>query len=610
MHHLVPSPSIRRRLPLLISALLIAVVVAFSWASYRVVERALTIAATAQMRGASARLAALLDESARRMRTDTRRIAADTAVQRYFERPGPVTQGAARRALERLQAGNAQLADVELRDARGTLLVATTERSTAAGAEVRSAPAAIDSVLRAGGVGPLVATADTVRFDVAAPVIRNDRDTLGYVVHHRRLSSGGQGTQVISQLIGAQATLLVGNANGDIWTDLVRVVPGPSLKRGEEGAITWVDRNGTTQLGAVAAIPRTPWIVWVALPRSAVLATARQLLGALALIALVIVAAGALGAWMLSRQITNPLTAVASAAEGIAAGDYSRRVPTSRADELGRLATSFNSMAQQVEEGHTALEARVAERTRDLEHALQEVGQMQGELVRREKLAILGQLAGGVGHELRNPLGVMTNAVYYLDAVLADTTPDVKEYLGIIRTQVTLSEKIIGDLLDFARVKPPRREAVGADRLIADQLARVGPMEGITIERDFPPGLPPVDVDPVQVGQVLLNLITNAVQAMGSEGGTLSLRAALEGSDQVRLDVGDTGDGITPENAAHIFEPLFTTKARGIGLGLAVSRTLMQSNGGDISFTSTPGVGTTFSIRLPVVTEAACASAS
>jgi signal transduction histidine kinase len=609
VHHDSSSPSIRRRLPLLISALLLAVVGAFSWAAYRIVERALTIAATEQVRGASTRLAALLDESARRMRTEARRVGADSGLQRYLERPGPATQGDARRALERLRVNNAQFVDAELRDARGALLVGTAARPTATGAGVRIAPATLDSAIRAGGVGPLLTTRDTVRYELTAPVIRSDGDTLGYIIQHRKLASGGQGAQVISQLIGAQATLLVGNASGDLWTDLSRAVPGPPMDRAQQGAISWVDPNGTPQLGAVAAIPRTPWIVWVALPRSAILATARQLLGALALIALVIVAAGALGAWMLSRQITNPLTAVASAAEGIAAGDYSRRVPTSRADELGRLANSFNSMAQQVEEGHAALEARVAERTRDLEHALRELGQTQSELVRREKLAILGQLAGGVGHELRNPLGVMTNAVYYLDAVLADASADVKEYLGIIRTQVILSEKIIGDLLDFARVKPPRRETMSADRLIADQLARVGPMEGITIEQDLAPGLPPVNIDPVQVGQVLLNLLTNAVQAMGN-GGTLTIRASLEGADQLRLDVADTGEGITPENAAHIFEPLFTTKARGIGLGLAVSRTLMQSNGGDIAFTSTPGVGTTFSIRLPVAAEASCASAS
>jgi signal transduction histidine kinase len=230
---------------------------------------------------------------------------------------------------------------------------------------------------------------------------------------------------------------------------------------------------------------------------------------------------------------------------------------------------------------------------------------MQGELVRREKLAILGQLAGGVGHELRNPLGVMTNALYYLDAVLTDVTPAVREYLGILRTQVTLSEKIISDLLDFARVKPPRRETLSADRLADDQLARVGALDGITVEHDFPSDLPSVSVDPVQVGQVLLNLITNAVQAMEGKGGTLTLRGRRDGPGHVRLEVADTGGGIAPEHVEHVFEPLFTTKARGIGLGLAVSRSLMRSNDGDIAFTSTPGVGTTFSIRLPVADGAA-----
>jgi C4-dicarboxylate-specific signal transduction histidine kinase len=605
VHPFPSSPSIRRRLPLLISALLLAVVGAFSWAAYRVVERALTIAATEQARGASARLATLLDESVRRMRADVRRVALDSAVQRYFERPDPATQAAARRALEQVKVANGQLVGIELLDARGMLLIGTTARSTAPGAVVRKDRAAIDSTLVAGGIGPFVARGDSAHYEVILPVVRSGGDTVGYVVQLRRLVSTGSSAQTIGQLIGAQATLLFGNASGDLWTDLQRIVPGPPVKLGQQGALSWVDSSGTPRLGAVAGVSRSPWMVWVSLPRSAILAPARELLGSLALIALVIVAAGALGAWVLSRQITNPLTAVASAAEGIAAGDYSRRVPMSRADELGKLATSFNSMAQQVEEGHAALETRVAERTRDLEEALRELGAMQGELVRREKLAILGQLAGGVGHELRNPLGVMTNALYYLEAVLTDATPGVKDYLGILKTQVTLSEKIIGDLLDFARVKPPRRETVRAHQLVDDQLARAGSTEGITIEHDFPPGLPPVDVDPVQIGQVLLNLITNAIQAMGDKGGTLSLRAALEGAGQLRLDVADTGGGIAPENAAHIFEPLFTTKARGIGLGLAVSRTLMQSNGGDITFTSTPGAGTTFSIRLPVSAKAA-----
>jgi signal transduction histidine kinase len=292
------------------------------------------------------------------------------------------------------------------------------------------------------------------------------------------------------------------------------------------------------------------------------------------------------------------------AAEAIAAGDYSSRVPVGRSDELGQLSASFNSMARQMGEDTRALEERVADRTRELQQALAELESAQDTLVRRERLAILGQLAGGVGHELRNPLGVMTNALYYLDATLHDTTPDVQEYLGILKSQVTLSEKIVGDLLDYARVKQPARERIALGDLAEEQIARVGPPAGVQVDADIPADLPPVLADRAQIGQVLLNLVTNAVQAMDGSGGvstaegTLTVRASSAG-DKVRLDISDTGAGIAPENMAKIFEPLFTTKPRGIGLGLAVSRSLARANGGDIDVSSRPGAGATFTLVLP-----------
>jgi signal transduction histidine kinase len=302
---------------------------------------------------------------------------------------------------------------------------------------------------------------------------------------------------------------------------------------------------------------------------------------------------------------------VTSAAEGIAGGDYGRRVDATRSDELGQLATSFNTMAEQVAESRAVLEARVEERTRALQNALAELQAAQQELVRREKLAILGQLAGGVGHELRNPLGVMTNALYYLEAVLRDAPPEVAEYLGILRSQIGLSEKIIGDLLDFARVRPPERAAVSLHDLVTDQLARLGPLDGVEVNAQIPTSLPPACIDRVQVGQVVLNLLTNAVQAMSGAPGKVTVRGELERPDRVRLDVHDTGVGIAADDARRIFEPLFTTKARGIGLGLAVSRTLVHANGGDITFASDPGRGTTFTIRLPISNgNGACTGAS
>jgi signal transduction histidine kinase len=192
----------------------------------------------------------------------------------------------------------------------------------------------------------------------------------------------------------------------------------------------------------------------------------------------------------------------------------------------------------------------------------------------------------------------MTNAIYYLSAVMKEAPAEIKEYLEILRTQIALSEKIVGDLLDFARIKPPQWESVTLRQIVDAQLARAGALEAVRIEHDFPADLPAVRVDRVQMGQVVLNLIMNALQAMNGHA-VLTFRGRHTGAGVVRLDVIDTGMGMTPDQMRRLFEPLFTTKARGIGLGLAVSQGLVRANGGTISAESKPGTGTTMSISLP-----------
>src|ERR1700730_7527235 len=214
----------------------------------------------------------------------------------------------------------------------------------------------------------------------------------------------------------------------------------------------------------------------------------------MALTGLLILIVGAIGAWLISRQITTPLQDIALAAKDISAGDYTRRVVVSREDDLGVLGDSFNNMAHVIEDSHHELEGRVAERTGELETALGELRETQESLVRKETLAILGLWAGGGGHELRNPLGVMTNAIYYLGAVLKDAPAEIREYLDILRTQIKLSEKIVGDLLDFARIRPPQFESLSVKHIVDEQLARAGPLGGVNVKHDFPPDLPFVRV--------------------------------------------------------------------------------------------------------------------
>ncbi len=238
------------------------------------------------------------------------------------------------------------------------------------------------------------------------------------------------------------------------------------------------------------------------------------------------------------------------------------------------------------------LEAMVEERTKELRDA-------QEHLVRKEKLATLGQMSGSIAHELRSPLATISNAVYCLKMALPNADASINEYLDIIAKGINNSQKTIAGLLDFSRTRMTEREEIAISEMIAQVLELSPPPENIKVTSQIPSNIPSVFVDSQQMKQVLFNLVINACHAM-PDGGELSFTAKRQ-KDQVALSITDTGIGISKENMNKIFEPLFTTKARGIGLGLALSRNLVEANGGSIEVESEIGKGSTFTITLPGV---------
>lgn len=240
------------------------------------------------------------------------------------------------------------------------------------------------------------------------------------------------------------------------------------------------------------------------------------------------------------------------------------------------------------------LEERVSHRTQELKNA-------QDKLLWQERLAAIGELASGVGHELRNPLGVIANAIYYLKMTLSETDTKTQEYLSLIDHETMSATKIISDLLDFTRIKPSDCQPTHISTVVIESLEKITIPDGIVVETQIPEDIPQVWIDPYQIAQVLTNLITNACQAM-PEGGQLSLIGKqLPETDDLLIVVQDTGSGILPENEEKIFDPLFTTKAKGIGLGLAISKKLVEANGGSISVESAMGKGSQFSITFPIM---------
>jgi signal transduction histidine kinase len=277
---------------------------------------------------------------------------------------------------------------------------------------------------------------------------------------------------------------------------------------------------------------------------------------------------------VLGQRFIRPLGDLVQGVREVEQGRFGQKVVVRSRDEFGELAASFNDMAGRL-------------RT------------TQEELVRREKLALLGQIALGVGDELRTPLGVMSNGVYLLREMIPESERGAREYLDMIECEVDRSERIVAGLMDAVSVLPPRMEMVAVGEVIEQALREVAIPAGVEIRLDIPEWLPQVRVDARQMQKVFRNLISNGVDAMPG-GGVLEIRAHEEAAKSLLVSVRDTGVGIAPEQLGRLFQPLFSTKARGIGLGLVVVKNLTEANGGKVGVQSEAGKGTTFSIVLPV----------
>ena len=252
-----------------------------------------------------------------------------------------------------------------------------------------------------------------------------------------------------------------------------------------------------------------------------------------------------------------------------------------------------------VEDANRTLEARVQERTQELEEA-------QDQVVRSEKLAAIGQLAGGVAHDLRNPLGAINNAIYYLKKRLgttdiAQSNPRIGQFLQIAEEEVEHSNQIISDLMSFARVGVSSLSPTNLGEAVSNALSTMEIRDNVHVINQLDSDLPEVMGDGEQLYRVFINLAGNAQDAM-PDGGELTISTReVDGYAEVAFQ--DTGVGISEEDMKKIFEPLFTTKTKGTGLGLAVCQQIVAKHGGTIQVSSTPGEGSTFTVRLQLNTE-------
>jgi len=340
---------------------------------------------------------------------------------------------------------------------------------------------------------------------------------------------------------------------------------------------------------------------------------------ALSLFALGFVLLVSLGIGILvHRLVYVPLRDLETGARSLATGDLDHEIPIRSADELGQLATSFNSMTAALRESQQeratwarTLEQKVEQRTKELRAA-------QAEAARGEKLASVGLLASGIAHELNNPLtGVLTFSTL-LRKKMPDGSPDAED-LDLVIQETKRCAAIIRRLLDFAREKKPEKKFADLNGIIEETerlIERPAHLRDIEIRKELDRALPPVWVDADQIKQVVMNILVNAQQAIDQKG-TITVRTGLAPEPMradpnspparmVEITISDTGCGIPEKNLERIFDPFFTSKeiGKGTGLGLSVSHNIVRAHGGLIEVDSTVGEGTTFRVYLPLEPDA------
>jgi signal transduction histidine kinase len=319
---------------------------------------------------------------------------------------------------------------------------------------------------------------------------------------------------------------------------------------------------------------------------------------------------------IVNRVVGRPVTELQGAMERVEGGALDARVEARRADEVGRLSRGFNQMLERLAQADADIRAfnrRLADEVKaatiDLARKNEALGQSnrllletRRELGDKERLAALGQLAAQLAHEIGTPLGSVSGHLQLAMTARGVPAP-LKERLQVVSREVERVSKIVRDYLDSTRTVKPERIAVDLPRLV-DEAADIalGAERGarVAVGQEIPREASELATDPALLRQILVNLFTNAADAIAPSGGHITVRARLA-DGQVHLAVDDDGVGISPEDAARIFEPFYTTKGRGkgTGLGLAICREIATALGGRISVESAPGRGSTFTLTLP-----------
>jgi signal transduction histidine kinase len=594
--------SLAVKIPLLTSLLLLLALAAMSVASYVELRGALVAVATSRLQQAADQMATVFGNSSRQRLASMKQFMLRPEIRDYLRHRDDSTRDAVGAAVKsHLGATGLLIADIELWDVTG-------RRVFAAGAAFDEVTGDLLEMYRQ----ELYRVDEAVigRFrrhgqEVAYPVggrVSHDGQPIGYVVERRRMTNPTQSRQTVdllTGLIGNQASMLIGNADGSAWSDLATAIPDVPIRGGDRAQLWDYQRAGMPRTFAWATpIAATPWAVAIEFPRDVVLAPSQRFVFRSMAIAITVLLFAAAAGWASTRGITTSLRDVTEAAEAVAESQQQVHVDSDRHDEIGRLADSFNTMAAKVEQGRIDLELRVELRTAELRAANRE----------------LEAFSYSVSHDLRAPLRAIAGFVQILEEDHAEKfDTEARRALDRVKINARRMGQLIDDLLAFSQIgrSTMLRQSVDltaiAKAVAEEAIATSEKKIDLTVET-----LPPVYGEASLLNQVFVNLVSNAVKFTARVSAPAITIGSTTTNGETVYYVRDNGVGFDDRYAAKLFG-VFQRLHRpdefeGTGVGLAIVHRIISRHGGRVWAEGRMNAGATFYFTLPASPASAKAS--
>jgi signal transduction histidine kinase len=447
--------SIQQRLPLLICVLLLCIMVTFSCISYISVKNAALKTGKERLRSLTDQFSSMFAQSAQTIAAASRAAARQEFIIKNLQTEGHEFRAEALEALQKLRLDSTWVL-VELINANREPVLLSGRDSIQSSINFEALLTA--SIHRdSAGIGKISLFRDSMFYPIVVPVIDN-KQVIGHLVRWRLVAATAKTLEQLSQLMGTEAALYIGNNDGSLWTDLIKPVSYHQLNAGHFGEpFGYSGHTGKRVIAAARPIANTPWLVAVEFPRQSVLVTANRFLQWIIIIGGVLIAIGIFIAWLMSRNITRPLNKLTAAASAIAGGDYSTTVAVDRRDEVGKLARAFNVMIGQVSKAKDGLEQKIIEtgemneQLRSLSAYLQNVREDERIHIAREMHDELGQLLTSfkmdiswlrkklaenndqvMKERLENMLTSIDEAVKFVRKLSTELRPSILDDLGLV----------------------------------------------------------------------------------------------------------------------------------------------------------------------------------